>query len=99
MKSRTADFETSKKGNKQYVKAKQNSFSNKDHPGSKMNRRMKSEERTTSVYLNPSKGGKKQSKMYHDKSASNRIMFKQNFDDYIQANTSRKSKNGSKKGK
>ena len=59
---------------------------------------MKSEERTTSIYLNPS-SKKKTTKMYHEKSASNRIMFKQDFDDYIQANTSRKSKSISKKKK
>lgn len=97
MKSRTADFEL-KKG-KNYAQ-KQNSFSSKEQPnskkGSNVHRRMKSEERTTSIYINPPKNNKS-SKMYHDKSASNRIMFKQDFDDYIQSNTSRKNKNMSKK--
>jgi hypothetical protein len=99
MKSRTADFE-SKKG-KQVSKPKQNSFSSKDNSinkNVKMHRRMKSEERTTSIYLNPSQK-KKSAKMYSDKSSSNRIMFKQDFEDYVQANTSRKVKNGSKKKK
>ena len=97
MKSRTAEYDA-KKG-KKMVK-KQNSFSSKEQPMSKqtMHRRMKSEERTTSIYLNPSQK-KKDSKVYHEKSASNRMAFKNDFDDYVQASTSRKTKNTSKKSK
>lgn len=60
---------------------------------------MKSEERTTSIYLNPSQNKKKSSKIYHEKSVSNRMNHKNEFEDYVQASTSRKQKNQQKKGK
>jgi len=94
MKSRTAEYDS-----KRAVKLvkKQNSFSSKEQPIKKenWNRRMKSEERTTSIYLNPSHK-KKKGKMLYEKSASNRMAFKQEFEDYVQASTSRKVKNASK---
>jgi serine/threonine protein kinase len=82
------------------MKKQTTSFSSKDNTVRKgtMHRRMKSEERTTSIYLNPNQK-KKANKMYHEKSVSNRMNFKNEFDDYIQASTSRKTKNNSKKQK
>lgn len=97
MKSRTSDYE---RKSKKVVK-KQSSFSSKEgaiRKGATMHRRMKSEERTTSIYLNPAQK-KKNNKIYHQKSVSNRMTFKNDFDDYIQASTTRKGKNQSKKAK
>jgi len=98
MKSRTGDFEF-KKG-KKYVK-KQGSFSSKENTlkSKNLHRRMKSEERTSSLYLNPNQKKKGSKVVYHDKSASNRISFKNDFEDYMQVSTSRKNKNLSKKKK
>ena len=95
MKSRTAEYEGKKA--KGYVR-NQTSFSSKDQPIKKgsWNRRLKSEERTTSIYLNQTQK-KKSGKLHQDKSASNRMAFQQEFEDYIQASTSRKTKNASKK--
>ena len=94
MKSRTADFE-SKKAKKI---AKNGPIASKENSGKAktMHRRLKSEERTTSIYLNPNQ---KKTKVYHEKSASNRIPFKNDFDDYIHVSTTRKTKNSSKKQK
>lgn len=97
MKSRTAEYDGKK--SKKPAKKQHTSFSSKENAMRKgtMHRRLKSEERTTSIYLNPNQ--KKNSKMYHEKSVSNRMNFKNEFDDYIQASTTRKVKNNSKKQK
>mmetsp|Transcript_1079 Transcript_1079/g.1059 ORF Transcript_1079/g.1059 Transcript_1079/m.1059 type:complete len:114 (+) Transcript_1079:36-377(+) len=91
MKSRTTEYE-SRRANK--VIKKKNSFPLKEQQPKKPTeqRRMKSEERTTSIYLNPGTKNKKNAKVTHEKSVSNRINVKQEFDDYIQSNTSRKPK-------
>ncbi|CAI2366178.1 unnamed protein product [Moneuplotes crassus] len=96
MKSRGADSESRK--NRRQSKNK-GSFSSKDNiPKTKtLHRRLKSEERTTSVYLNPNQN--KNKKIAHDRSASNRMGFKNEFDDYSQVATSRKNRKGSKKQK
>ncbi len=93
MKSRAGDVD-SRKGKR--PPKKQGSLSSKDNfPKSKtLHRRLKSEERTTSIYLNPNQS--KNKKINHDRSASNRMAFKNEFDDYSQVNTSRKIRKGSK---
>ena len=50
---------------------------------------MKSEERSTSSYLNQSQK-KKSAKASHGNSVTNRLNFQQEFEDYIQSNTPRK---------
>jgi len=98
MKARAGEYDSKKK--RQKTAKKQNSFS-KDPSFKKgtMHRRMKSEERTTSIYLNPSQK-KKNGKINHEKSVSNRMSFKNEFDDYIQASTARKPKSiSNQKGK
>jgi mRNA-degrading endonuclease HigB of HigAB toxin-antitoxin module len=98
MKARSSDYDSRRK--RQRTAKKQGSFTSKDQTIRKgpMQRRMKSEERTTSIYLNPSQK-KKSSKIYNEKSVSNRMNFKNEFEDYVQASTSRKQKNQQKKGK
>jgi uncharacterized protein YaaR (DUF327 family) len=57
---------------------------------------MKSEERSTTTYLNQSQK-KKSAKASHGNSVTNRLKFQQEFEDYIQSNTPRKPKNAQNK--
>lgn len=91
MKSRTTECESKK----DKVIKKKNSYSKVQQQAIKKptgQRKMKSEERSTSSYLNQSQK-KKSAKPSHGNSVTNRLNFQQEFDDYIQSNTPRKGKN------